>query len=161
MKARLIENDSGKLQFLYSDGTIANSTNEKLLSFLSDFKNCDSFYGQDGKWKTEVLPDMTMYPGTTRALISDDYNLMIMDFSPFSSLLDMKAFQNMNYISAMEYGALHNRSAEVIKVYCRDGRIPGAKLIGKSWAIPADAAYPIAPDDRREYLVGKRKKNST
>jgi len=157
MKARLIKNDSGKFQILYSDGTLANCTNERLYNFLCNFKNSDKFYGQDGTWKSDVLPDMAIYPGTTCAIISDDHNLLIMDFTPFSDLMNARAFDNMNLISAAEYGALHNRSAEIIKVFCRDGRLPGAKRIGGVWLIPADAAYPIAPDDRREYLVGQGK----
>lgn len=162
MKARLIKDESGKFMILCPDGSISNCNKDKIFNFLADFKNCDEFYGEEGTWLSDMIPEMSMYPGTTFAFITDDYNLFIFDFAPFSKLLK-DSFYRENYISAAEYGKRHNRSAEVIKVFCREGRIPGAKLIGTAWIIPADAAYPVSPRNRRPDLVEmhKRKKKNT
>ena len=158
MKARLIKNESGKHMILYSDGSISYCTEDNLYDFLRNFKHSGRFYGSDGTWKTPLTPDMMIYPGETCAVISDDLNLLIMDFSPFDQFLSEK-LNKRNYISAAEYGAKHNRSAEIIKLYCRDGRIPGAKQVGSTWVVPEDAEYPIAPHRRRDDLsiINKKK----
>lgn len=160
MKARLIKDESGKFRILCPDGSISDCNNDKIFNFLSDFKNCDEFYGEEGAWKSEVTPEMALYPGNTYALITDDYNLIILDFAPFSQLLK-DSFNRENYISAADYGKKHNRSAEIVKVFCREGRIPGAKLIGTTWIIPANAAYPVSPQNRRDDLseLHKNKKS--
>ena len=39
-------------------------------------------------------------------------------------------------------------SKERIRTFCREGRLPGAQLIGKQWIIPDDAALPVRKNGR-------------
>lgn len=39
-------------------------------------------------------------------------------------------------------------SQERIRTFCREGRIPGAQLVGKQWIIPDDAALPVRKNGR-------------
>lgn len=62
------------------------------------------------------------------------------------------------YMSVAEYAILHNRSKEMIRSYCRTGRIPGAVLVGISYIIPVGAVYPAEKKDGT--AEGKRKRKS-
>lgn len=46
------------------------------------------------------------------------------------------------YISAKEYAEAHGLAERTVRNYCRTGKMPGARLIGKTWSIPADAPLP-------------------
>ena len=48
----------------------------------------------------------------------------------------------MEYISVKEYAVLHGLAERTIRNYCVQGKIEGAKLIGKTWSIPMDAPLP-------------------
>ena len=48
----------------------------------------------------------------------------------------------MDFVSVKEYAAAHGLAERTIRNYCVQGKIRGAKLIGKTWSIPADAALP-------------------
>lgn len=48
----------------------------------------------------------------------------------------------MNFISVKDYANLHDISERTARNYCLQGKIAGAKLIGKTWSIPAGAALP-------------------
>ena len=48
----------------------------------------------------------------------------------------------MDFVSVKEYAAVHGLAERTIRNYCVQGKIRGAKLIGKTWSIPADAALP-------------------
>lgn len=48
----------------------------------------------------------------------------------------------MDFVSVKEYAAAHGLAEHTIRNYCVQGKIRGAKLIGKTWSIPADAALP-------------------
>ena len=52
-------------------------------------------------------------------------------------------------ITAKEYARRNGRSVEQIKVYCRNGRIPGAYKHERDWVIPSSAPY---PEDRRKKI---------
>lgn len=52
----------------------------------------------------------------------------------------------MNYRSTKETAELWNISQRRITILASSGRIPGAKLVGKTWLIPEDA---VKPDDAR------------
>lgn len=45
----------------------------------------------------------------------------------------------LRMIGTREYGELHGLSQVRVRKLCEAGRIPGAKKIGKTWIIPADA----------------------
>ncbi len=52
----------------------------------------------------------------------------------------------MEYLSIRETAEKWGISVRRLQVICRQGRIPGAFLVGNSWAIPADA---VKPKDNR------------
>ena len=157
MIARLIETSDGQLRLLCANGSIVipNEKNSYLTSLLSDFKLGEEFSGSDGTWNKDT-PDMSMYPGKTLAYISNNKELVINDFSPFEFL-----FRKIKYLSTEEFGKKFNKSSEIVKVYCRQGRILGAIKIGSSWFIPDSAPYPIPQEYQREGspTAGRPRKN--
>ena len=155
MLARMIEDNHGQFHILYADGTLAKANRRTARSFLYDHKDAADFSGRDGKWKSMAM-DMALYDGRTCAYISDDGILVIMDFEPFARLMDLPA--EPDYISTKEFAARYNRSSDMIKILCREGRIPGAKKVGHSWLIPENAEYPIAPEDMRDNISELHKK---
>lgn len=48
----------------------------------------------------------------------------------------------MEYVSVREYAAVHGLSERTVRNYCMQGKITGARLVGKTWSIPADALLP-------------------
>lgn len=51
----------------------------------------------------------------------------------------------MNYVPSIEKAKEWNISQRRVAIYCKDGRIEGAELIGNRWLIPTDAIKPIDP----------------
>ena len=148
MITRLIENSKGQLHLLCSNGSIVipNEENNYLSSLLIDFKLAKDFAGSDGCWKDHT-PEISMYPGKTIAYVTNNKELVIVDFEPFKHILESK---KPEYLSTEEYGKKFNKSAEIVKVFCRQGRIFGAVKIGSSWFVPKDAPYPVPQEYRRE-----------
>lgn len=64
----------------------------------------------------------------------------------------------MEYMSVRQKSEEWNVSTQRVQFLCKQGRIPGAYIIGNSWAIPADAEK---PKDRRiksgKYLGARTK----
>ncbi len=156
MLARLIETNHGQFIFLYADGSFAKANQRTARSFLYDHKKAASFTGRDGQWKSMAM-DMALYDGRTCAYISDEGALVILDFEPFGQLLRTPA--EPAYISTKEFAERHKRSSDMIKILCREGRIPGAKKVGGAWLIPENAEYPIAPEDKRDHISELHRKN--
>lgn len=48
----------------------------------------------------------------------------------------------MDYISIKQLSEKWGLSTRRIQILCRDGRIPGAMRIARTWAVPADAEKP-------------------
>jgi len=49
-----------------------------------------------------------------------------------------------------------------VSAWCRDGKIPGAKRMGRAWWVPADAEYCAKPEPSEnvellEYIYGRRR----
>lgn len=71
----------------------------------------------------------------------------------------------METLSSSQFAALHGLSDRTVRNYCREGRIAGAFLTGKTWNIPADALPPARKRERvspllkalREQKAGKVK----
>lgn len=55
---------------------------------------------------------------------------------------------------AKEWGITQRRVA----IYCKEGRIKGAELIGNRWLIPCDAEKPIDPRKQRKANIIKKEK---
>lgn len=51
----------------------------------------------------------------------------------------------MDYLTTAEYAKIWNVSQRRVAIYCKEGRIDGAKLMGKTWWIPKDAKKPQDP----------------
>lgn len=51
----------------------------------------------------------------------------------------------MDYLTAEEMSKKWNVSRRRISTYCKDGRIEGAVMKGKTWLIPENAQKPIDP----------------
>ena len=51
----------------------------------------------------------------------------------------MKRLKAQEFLSAKEYGFQHSVSEELVRRFCREGRIPGALKIKTRWVIPSDS----------------------
>lgn len=51
----------------------------------------------------------------------------------------------MDYLTAEEMSKKWNVSRRRVSTYCKDGRIEGAVMKGKTWLIPENAQKPIDP----------------
>ena len=54
----------------------------------------------------------------------------------------------MELVSTKIYAEAHGLSERTVRNYCVQGKIAGAKLIGKNWSIPADAPLPARKNAR-------------
>lgn len=146
MKARLVNDGSDTMMLLCSDGSICTISDTDLSCLLSHFKNVEEFSGNDGSWLS-TCKDMALYPGETLAYVSDDLSLVIMDPRVLCGITSTDSILGP-YIDLADYAKKANRSRQIIKVYCREGRLLGAKKIGGSWMIPENAPYPVPPSRR-------------
>lgn len=55
----------------------------------------------------------------------------------------------MDYISTKEYAVLHGLSERTVRNYCLQGKLVGAKLVGKTWNIPKDNPLPQRNNARK------------
>ena len=51
----------------------------------------------------------------------------------------------MDYLSSAEIAKKWNVSQRRVAVFCKEGRVTGAVLIGRMWMVPKDAEKPIDP----------------
>lgn len=49
----------------------------------------------------------------------------------------------MEMLTSSQFAALYGLSERSVRNYCRQGRIAGAVLVGKTWTIPVDAVPPV------------------
>ena len=167
MKGRLIQDDQGAIWFLSANGERVPSSYTLLQTLLLDFSQIDQkSWGSDACWNNEYITDMMLYPGETLAFISDTNQLVVCNSAPFRSLLSQNknADTPVRVLSASEYGKKHNKGKEIIKYFCREGRIAGAYKINGYWMIPEDAPYPIDIRQQRSSdkpRSGRPKKNRT
>ncbi len=56
----------------------------------------------------------------------------------------------MEYLSVRETAEKWNLSVRMVQQFCAQGRIPGARKLGKFWAIPGDAEKPQDPRAARK-----------
>lgn len=151
MQARLLKDSNENLRILCPDGSIVDADKNNLNKMLTGFHTIDKLGGGEDKWNKEY-PEMSLFPGYDYAYVTDNFQLVLTDFTPFKKVLEVD-LSILNLITAAEYGKLNGKSVEQIKVLCRNGRIPGAQKIGRDWMIPADAPYPT--DGRYAYRGSK------
>ena len=154
MKARVVTKEDNIL-ILHYDGTMSISTSSLLKQFLFDFSNYSSLSGEDGKW-TDITFDMSEFPGTTMAFVSDSGQLVVNTPDIFNIAFMDTSSGTFGFLTVEEYAKKHNRSKQLIRAYAMDGRIPGVTYFGHILAIPADAPYPIEAQ-RRKPTSGKTK----
>lgn len=51
----------------------------------------------------------------------------------------------MEYISAKEQAEIWGISKRRVAILCKEGRIPGATIVGNMWLIPKEASKPRDP----------------
>lgn len=154
MKARLVKDRDSNLKLLCKDGSFSNGSLPMLTNLILNFKNADDFVGQDGRWRDSVI-DMSLYPGKTVAIVTDDSELVIYSGDAFRECFD-STLRTCAYVSVDEYAQMHNKSVEIVKVYCRENRIAGAHKVGRAWMIPREAPYPVAVRRQRPKTCGPR-----
>ena len=69
----------------------------------------------------------------------------------------------MIYISVAEAAKKWGISERSVRTYCADGRVAGARLVGKTWEIPFDAEKPkraVRSDKKRTLLDILREEKS-
>lgn len=54
----------------------------------------------------------------------------------------------MDYVSTKEYAQAHGLAERTVRNYCAEGKIAGAKLVGKTWSVPAAAPLPARKNAR-------------
>ena len=146
MKARLIKNEKDQVVLLLAGGAYIESPSISALGILLfNFKSIEEFgLERDAATWTEEYPDITAVPGINLAYVTDTWQLVVDDITPFIAVFEsVKATVPIEAVlTAAEYAEKHNKSVEQVKVFCRSGRIWGATKIGRDWVIPADAPYP-------------------
>lgn len=56
----------------------------------------------------------------------------------------------MNYLTTAEYAKKWNISQRRVAIYCKEGRIEGAELKGRTWLIPDNTEKPDDPRRARK-----------
>lgn len=56
----------------------------------------------------------------------------------------------MEYLTTAEFAEKWGISQRRVGIYCKEGRLEGAMIKGKTWLIPADAEKPIDPRKARK-----------
>jgi len=156
MIVRLVELQKNHNVLLCHDGGIREADKTVLHSVLLGFKTSDKITSDKNSnyrnW-SEEYPEMSSYPGKTIAYVTDNYQLVIDDITPFHILFDTPDLSLKNLVNVKQFAEIHGRSSERIKVLCRQGRIRGAQKVGRDWLIPADSQFPA--DERvktRRYM---------
>lgn len=156
MKAKLfrVEGRGTELyELLCWDGTKKILRAKELSTFFKNFRD-DSYLsgGEDGRWDTTAM-DMSEVGGDLIAYVvevprePDKQQLIVVDPGPFAALFVPENNEDNELIPISEYASMYGVTREIVKVYCRDGRIPGAIKAGGNWVVPRGAAYPT--DTRR------------
>lgn len=56
----------------------------------------------------------------------------------------------MNYATTIDKAKEWGISQRRVAIYCKEGRIKGAELLGRTWFIPKEAKKPIDPRRQRK-----------
>ena len=63
----------------------------------------------------------------------------------------------MNYATTVDKAKEWGISQRRVSIYCKEGRIEGAELLGRTWFIPKEAKTPIDPRRQRKLYAAKEK----
>ena len=61
----------------------------------------------------------------------------------------------MNYATIVDKAKEWGISQRRVSIYCKEGKIEGAELLGRTWFIPKEAKKPIDPCRQRKLDVAK------
>ena len=137
MKARIIRQADKSLRLILCSGKMKVISLEEAKAFLLTFNHKEHF---TETLQTEFFKNnMETYTGVTLAYVNENEELVITDPS---FLQDLFFEDQVNYLTAAEYGAKHGKKPGIIKKLCRAERIPGAVQKGTRWLVPSDAPYP-------------------
>ena len=56
----------------------------------------------------------------------------------------------LEYLTSADCAKKWNVSQRRVAIYCKEGRVPGAELIGNRWFLPIDAKKPGDPRKMRK-----------
>lgn len=63
----------------------------------------------------------------------------------------------MNYATTVDKAKEWGISQRRVSIYCKEGRIEGAELLGRTWFIPKEAKKPIDPRRQRKLDAAKER----
>ena len=63
----------------------------------------------------------------------------------------------MNYATTVDKAKEWGISQRRVSIYCKEGRIEGAELLGRTWFIPKEAKKPIDQRRQRKLDAAKEK----
>lgn len=161
MKAKLFRvygRGSELYELCCMDGTKKLLRPRDLREFFMNFRDDEYLKnGADGRWDKKAQ-DLSETGGDLIAYVAEiprdpsKRHLVIADPGPFAVLFGPEDDEDSKLIPITEYAAMYGVSREMIKTYCRDGRIPGAIKAGGNWVVPRGAAYPT---DTRQRAVNR------
>lgn len=61
----------------------------------------------------------------------------------------------MNYATTIDKAKEWGVSQRRVAIYCKEGRIKGAELLGRTWFIPKEATKPIDPRRQKKLDAAK------
>ena len=140
MKARMILLRE-TLYLLDCTGDVQLLTDSAAQRFLLNFDSPNYYPTNTTNNNKEPIEEME---GETVAYVSDNNILCIENAEIYRSLI---LNTPQKYTTAPEFAALHGKTETIVRRMCRDGRIEGAVLKGRTWLIPEDTPYPF--DNRR------------
>lgn len=158
MKARLFKDEKdNQYKILCADGTIAEANTFNLSKMLRESMFIGSLSGNLGRW-IDFVPNMFAYQSQaeTYAYVSDEGELIIINFTPFDILFQTSDYALDNFIGVSEFADAVGKSIEQVKVFLRNGRIPDSRKIGRDWIIHKDSINKYPSDHRLR--SGKYKK---
>jgi len=139
MLARLIHTHE-ELQLLLSTGEIRILTIDKAKEFLLNFDRND-YYSGTGNWDYDI--SIEDYKGDTIAFVDNEHVLRVPRAEKYREIMEQNESE---FLTVVEYAALHGKQPAIVRRLCQNGRIVGAILKGKTWLIPKTSLYP--EDDR-------------
>ena len=150
MIARIVRSKDDKLYLLNKDGTISTVTISLLKKIFRSFNQIEDISGDNGKWDSISL-DMSLFPGETMVFVTEGHQLVITDPWIMNYYLSNEntSVPADNLLTLPEYAKLHDRSVPMIKALCQQGRIAGARKMGRTWVVPASAPYPIEEQSKK------------
>lgn len=135
--------------FLNKDGSIGEFGN-RLKAYEEDFvSRWDKLYIEFSMFYTDSDLQILAY-------VTDRQEIVITNSDYFTSLIKIEDDDKTEYISAVEYGYMHDKTPTQIRRLCNAKRIPGVKQVGKTFLIPKNAPYP----SNRSITNGQYKKKS-